>query len=637
MKGRFPLYFFMSLILLLLWTGTVQVEAAETIKITVDGQVAQSDVSAYIDANNRTMVPVRFVSETLGFYVSWEKEKKLVRVSQPGTIVELYIDQQTAYVNGEEQRLDTAAVLKGGRTMVPLRFLAETFGLEVFWRKEERTVVIESQPPPQPEFETETETETETKKRRAIVNGNNVNIRSGPGTDYDRLTQVSKGTSLIVLAESGSWLQVELPGGDRGWIAGWLVDFVGTSTGGTKLSGEYTMPADAGRSALVMKPSVNIRSGPGLQHPAISRATLGQRLDILSEEGSWYAVRLPGGGSGWIAGWLVAVRYDGNKVKSDSDGNQTGNLISRWSAGEPLRPGELPFITDLKAEHYGSKVVLEISADSPLNMPSSFQLNNPSRFVFDFSARTGEDDPAPSLEVNHGAVRGVRLGQLDERTVRVVADLQTPATYALDRSSDGKTITIYIDTADPARQVIVIDPGHGTLSEWDSYDPGAIGPSGLREWDVNRRISMLLGNILLNEGYTVIYTNETNTGLSLEERALVGSLSGADLLVSIHANASTNPSMGGTMTFYHQNALAHKSMALAGYIQAELINRLQRENKGIREANFLVLRSCPIPAVLVEVAFISNPKEEMLLADSAFQRRAAEAIALGIKRYLEAR
>ena len=226
------------------------------------------------------------------------------------------------------------------------------------------------------------------------------------------------------------------------------------------------------------------------------------------------------------------------------------------------------------------------------------------------------------------------MGRLDERTVRVVADLQAPASYALDRSSDGKTITMNIDTTDPARQVIVIDPGHGTLSEWDSYDPGAIGPSGLREWDVNRRISMLLGNILLNEGYTVIYTNETNTGLSLEERALVGSLSGADLLVSIHANASTNPSMGGTMTFYHQNALVHKSMALAGYIQAELVNRLQRENKGIREANFLVLRSSPIPAALVEVAFISNPKEEMLLADSAFQRRAAEAIALGIKRYL---
>lgn len=635
MRYRLVYNFFISLILLLLllWTGTVPVQAAETINITVDGMVAQSDVSPFIDANNRTMVPVRFISETLGCYVSWRQKEKLVRVSQSGTVVELFIDQQTAYVNGDEHQLDTAAVLKDNRTMVPLRFLAETFGLEVFWREEERTVVIESRSPPQ----TEPEIEIETKKRRATVNGNNVNIRSGPGTDYDRLTQVSKGTSLIVLAESGSWLQVELPGGDKGWIAGWLVDFVDTSTGDTKLSGEYTMPADAGRSALVMKPSVNIRSGPGLQHPVISKTTLGQQLDILSDEGSWYAVRLPGGGSGWIAGWLAAVRYDSNKVKSDSDGNQMPNLISRWSAGETMAPAELPFIADLKAEHYGSKVVLEISADSPLNMPSSFQLNNPSRLVFDFDACIGEDDPAPSLAVNHGAVRGVRMGQLDGRTVRIVADLQTPASYALDRSSDGKTITVYIDTADLARRVIVIDPGHGTLSEWDSYDPGAIGPSGLKEWDVNRRISMLLGNILLNEGYTVIYTNETNTGLSLGERALVGGLSGADLLVSIHANASTNPSMSGTMTFYHHNTQARESMALAGYIQAELVNRLQRENKGVRKANYLVLRSCPIPAALVEVAFISNPEEEMLLADSAFQRRAAEAIALGIKRYLTAR
>jgi N-acetylmuramoyl-L-alanine amidase len=631
MKYRIQSYnfLFLILLLLLLWTGiVVPVQAAETINITVDGMAVKSDVSPYIDANNRTMVPVRFISEALGCYVSWKQEKKLIRVSQPGTVVELFIDQRIAYVNGDEQQLDTTAVLKGGRTMVPLRFLAETFGLEVFWNGEERTVAIKTPAPPQ--------TDPKTGMRRAVVNGDIVNIRSGPGTNYDRLTQVSRGTMLKVLAESGSWLQVELPGGDRGWIAGWLVDFIGTSNGDTKPGGEYSMPSDTERSALVMKPSVNIRSGPGLQHPVISRATMGQQLDILNEEGSWYAVRLPGGGSGWIAGSLIAVCYDGDKEESDTGGNTKGKLISRWSAGETMMPGELPFIADLKVEHYGSKVVLKISANSPLGMPSAFQLNNPSRLVFDFSGRIVEDDPAPSLAVNHGAVRSVRLGQLDGRTARIVADLQTPASYALDRSSDGKTITVYIDTADLARRVIVIDPGHGTLNEWDSYDPGAIGPSGLREWDVNRRISMLLGNILLKEGCTVIYTNETNTGLSLEERALVGSLSGADLLVSIHANASTNPSLSGTMTFYHHNSRVRESMALADYIQTELVNRLQRQDKGIREANFLVLRSCPIPAVLVEVAFISNPEEEMLLADSAFQRRAAEAIALGIKRYLTA-
>ncbi len=220
-----------------------------------------------------------------------------------------------------------------------------------------------------------------------------------------------------------------------------------------------------------------------------------------------------------------------------------------------------------------------------------------------------------------------------------MADLQCPASYALDQSPDGRTITIQIRSVDLSEKLIVIDPGHGALQSWGS-DPGAIGPTGLRERDVNRSISLQLGNILLNEGYTVIYTRESDTGLTLEDRASVASISGAELLVSIHANASTDRSMAGTMTFYHapwgtdqEKQISDRKM-LAGFIQDELFNRLQRENKGIRDANFSVLRNCPVPAALVEIAFISNPEEEKLLADPTFQRRAAEAIALGIKRYL---
>jgi N-acetylmuramoyl-L-alanine amidase len=158
-----------------------------------------------------------------------------------------------------------------------------------------------------------------------------------------------------------------------------------------------------------------------------------------------------------------------------------------------------------------------------------------------------------------------------------------------------------------------------------------------------RSISLQLGNILLNEGFTVIYTHEGETGLSLEDRARVASISGAELLISIHANASTNRSLAGTMTFYHapwgadlQYQISNRKL-LASCIQTELLNRLKRENKGISEANYAVLRNCPIPAALVEVAFISNYEEERLLANADFRRRAAEAIALGIKRYLAAR
>ena len=608
-----------SIISLVFWTGMGSVQAGGGVNITMDGIAMQTDVPPFIDENGRTMVPVRFVSEALGCNVGWNPDDQRVRIARPGIIVELYIDRQAAQVNGKEQKLDTAAVLKEGRTMVPLRFLAETFGLKVEWKQESLTVAIKSPPP-----------EAEKEPRVATVSGNNVNIRSGPGTEYDRLTQVNKGNLLTVLAEDSGWFQVVTPHGQTGWIIGQYVDFSSSgSIGDTGLQGKSAMPVDATCYAVVMKPSVNIRSSPGASYPILDKVTLGQQLTVTGKQSNWYSVRLPDGRSGWIAGWLVAVRYDGGTRETAPDRNVAVGLISRWNGASQNVSSDLPTIYDMNVERSGNGVLLTIKANSTLLLPASFRMQNPSRIVFDLPAHLGGAEPAATLKVNHGPVEQFRVGQFNEQAVRVVADLQGQASYALSQSSDGRTIIIQIQPVDPSGQVIVIDPGHGAINAWGS-DPGAVGPSGLRERDVVRSISLELGNILLNEGYSVIYTNESDTGLALEERALVGSISGAELLVSIHANASTNRSMAGTMTFYHTNS------ELARFLQTELVNRLQREDKGVRQANFLVLRSCAIPAALVEVAFISNPEEERLLADPAFQRRAAEAIALGIKRYLAA-
>jgi len=82
--------------------------------------------------------------------------------------------------------------------------------------------------------------------------------------------------------------------------------------------------------------------------------------------------------------------------------------------------------------------------------------------------------------------------------------------------------------------------------------------------------------------------------------------------------------------------LNSRNKTLAALIQAELVALLKREDKGIREASFLILRESPIPAVLIETAFITNPEEEKLLASLEFQRRAAEAIAGGIRKFFAA-
>jgi len=554
------------------------VEAAgETLSITLDGVAVKTDVPPFIDENSRTIVPVRLISEALGCWVGWNSDEQLVRISRAGMTIVLRIGEKIAYVNDKEIKMDAAPVIKQGRTMVPLRFIAESFGLKVEWKQRERTVALYSPPPKE---------------------------------EKDRIA------------------------GRQGELEGSL------TPDNIKPQNSFTLPAGVSRRALVMKDTVNIRSAPGTENPVIAQVGLGEELDVTGEKNGWYAVRLSDGSQGWIAGWLVATRYEADKKENVNEREEYPLLLSRWAAGVPQINTNPPLISKVEVERLGEGVLLKVSATSRLELPASFRLENPSRLVFDFQAQLGEGQVPAALNAGYGSVDRFRIGQFNEQTVRIVADLRGTVSYALTQDPSGRVITVQIRPLNAEGKIIVIDPGHGALQDWGGSDPGAVGPSGLKERDVVRSISLHLGNILLNEGFTVIYTREGDTSLTLEERAKIGSLAKAELLVSIHTNASTNPSVSGTMTFYHAprgtalESQIDESRMLASFIQRELVNRLQRDDKGVREANFLVLRSSSIPAVLVEVAFISNPEEEKLLADPAFQKKAAEAIALGIKRYL---
>lgn len=173
---------------------------------------------------------------------------------------------------------------------------------------------------------------------------------------------------------------------------------------------------------------------------------------------------------------------------------------------------------------------------------------------------------------------------------------------------------------------ICIDPGHGGM------DPGAVGPTGLKEKDIVFDIATRLGKILTANGINIKYTRKTDIFVGLSERAAIANKWGADYFVSVHCNAATSRSAGGTETYHYAGSA--KGKALANCIQTELVNTLKLTNRGIKTANFAVLRETSMPAVLAEVAFISNPAEEKKLADPAFRQKAAEAIARGICKYL---
>ena len=175
--------------------------------------------------------------------------------------------------------------------------------------------------------------------------------------------------------------------------------------------------------------------------------------------------------------------------------------------------------------------------------------------------------------------------------------------------------------------LIVIDPGHG------GSDPGAIGVSGLEEKVVNLEIALQLERRLKEEGYRIMLTRYSDRFIPLLQRAKLANTKKADIFISLHANYNYRSYVQGTATYAHWYA-SEKNWALAWYVQNEMINHISLLDNGLKAANFLVLRETKMPALLVETAFLSNPKEERLLNSTDFQTKVVTGITAGIKKYL---
>jgi len=220
---------------------------------------------------------------------------------------------------------------------------------------------------------------------------------------------------------------------------------------------------------------------------------------------------------------------------------------------------------------------------------------------------------------------------------------------------------------EPAVRTVVIDPGHG------GENVGALGPGGTREKDVALAIARRLRTELVNtRGLQVFLTRDDDADLALDERTAIANNYKADLFVSIHANASRARGAKGSEVYFlsyqasdDDSRLAaqlegaaeplpeappgsdlalilwdmaqaqhlEESSALASRLQEELAVVTGSEGRGVKQAPFRVLVGAAMPAVLVEVAFISNPDEEKLLASEAYQQKIAGSLARGIERF----
>jgi N-acetylmuramoyl-L-alanine amidase len=182
------------------------------------------------------------------------------------------------------------------------------------------------------------------------------------------------------------------------------------------------------------------------------------------------------------------------------------------------------------------------------------------------------------------------------------------------------TAAIGVVQAGNSFSTVVIDPGHG------GFDRGGIPGQRVPEKTVALDTALRLERILQRAGLRTVMTRTTDIFIPLSVRSAIANAQRDAIFVSIHYNASPRRSAHGIETYSENN----RGAVLAARIQRQIISRVSTENRGVRAAEYYVLRNCRLPAVLVECGFLTNPGEAQLALTTSYRQQVAEQIAAGI-------
>jgi N-acetylmuramoyl-L-alanine amidase len=233
---------------------------------------------------------------------------------------------------------------------------------------------------------------------------------------------------------------------------------------------------------------------------------------------------------------------------------------------------------------------------------------------------------------------GVRFGSLNAVSSQLLAlDMErSQATVTASAMSSISTNSTFQPQGSPAnlsgfripngRIVVVIDPGHG------GADVGAVGVGDIHEADIVLPIAQQVGALLQQQGIQVVMTRNDDREIDLEPRVQMAERANATLFVSIHANSMgmDRPDVNGTETYYYSSGAG-----LAQVIQTSITSTVGTNDRGIKQARFYVLRRTTMPAVLVEIGYVTGNEDGPRLADSNFRSQLARAIAQGILQYTQ--
>ena len=333
------------------------------------------------------------------------------------------------------------------------------------------------------------------------------------------------------------------------------------------------------------------------------------------------------------------VRKEADKVVVSLHGSFHSIPYKSKNFGEPV-------LSRYKLDRSSRQTDLLFYTGPEFSVVSTFEMTAPFRLVLEFK-RKSSTSPAPL-----GA--GTPLESAPSPVQLPPASAGVPPPSAPEEEHGQVT------TKQPGIQVIVVDPGHGGV------EMGAKGPTGLLEKEVTLDMAKRLqAGLARRLGTRVILTRDSDKQVGLDDRTALANHERADLFLSVHVNASRasqargaetyflsyqatddearaaaalenntlgvetppgNPALGMVLWDLAQSQYLSESSKLAETIQENLNALLKIESRGVKQAPFKVLMGATMPAVLVEIGFITNPEEEARLKDGAYRDKIAQAI-----------
>ncbi len=585
---------------------TVTFAQQQPISVIVnDMKIKFPDAQPFVDSNNRTQTPAKFIAEELGATVDWNgQEQKATFKSGSNTLV-LFIDDANYTLNGKIKQMDTTALLKDGRTYVPAKYVAEAFGADVNWNSAKRTIYVSTN-------KIVTKDNTETKGNTSATDGTGIKDSTNNSGAQEPNTGDENTDEETPVSDQEPIHTVLTYVKNKAYYFFKGINLLSFGTGNNfseaydMENGRYTITIPASAGVSITQEVLNIND------------SLVSTVEIKKDEET---------------GDTHIVFNTKTEVRFYISYNEKLN-VTEVNLQKPMKV-ELSYSNKFDRVYFSLKGIKLASVGSTVTnyFTETYDAEENTHTII-LPANSKIFLAEQVFNINDSRVSKVEIKR-DKETRDTHIIFNTKKEFKFYISYNEKLNQSEINLLTPAKAdeiLVVIDAGHGGI------DPGACKGTAY-EKDINLAIALKLEKLLKDKGINTYMIRQDDTFAALYDRPYIANALNATLFLSIHNNSIDNSKVSGTETLYYPEKEGDTSFTgekFAKLLQGSLISKLKTVNrKTIERPGLVVLKYTKMPAALCEIGFLTNPTDLKNLKSEAFQQKTAQALCEAIVKSLE--